>query len=76
MGALHLQKLHRRLAEWLDGRTSRTPAHDSQPVAKIFQQLAELPSQGDRHACALVNRLQAQEGLARVNPKRAYRVMA
>ena len=72
----HLHDLHRRPGEWLDGRTGRTPAHDLQLAAEIRQQIAELPSYGYRRACALVNRQRAQEGSARVNPKRAYRVMA
>ena len=72
----HLHDLHRRSGEWRDGRTCRAPANDAQLVAEIRQQVAELPSYGYRRACALVNRQRAQEGSARVNPKRAYRVMA
>jgi len=72
----HLHDLHRRPAEWLDGRTSRPPGDDSQLVAEIRQQICDLPSYGYRRACALVNRQRAQEGFARINPKRAYRVMA
>jgi len=72
----YLHEIHRRPAEWQDGRTCRTPANDAQLVAQIREQIAELPSYGYRRACALVNRQRAQEGTARVNPKRAYRVMA
>lgn len=72
----HLHDLHRRPVQWRDGRTCRAPANDAQLVSEIRQQIAELPSYGYRRACALVNRQRAQEGAARVNPKRAYRVMA
>jgi transposase InsO family protein len=72
----HLHDLYRRPAEWSDSRSGRTPANDSQLVAEIRQQISDLPSYGYRRACALVNRQRAQEGAARVNPKRAYRVMA
>lgn len=45
-------------------------------LAEIRAQIAELPSYGYRRACALVNRQRSAEGGVRVNPKRAYRVMA
>ena len=44
-------------------------------MAAIRQQIADLPSYGYRHACARVNRQRSAQGAARVNPKRAYRVM-
>jgi putative transposase len=72
----HLHDLHRRSAEWQDGRTCRTSASDAQLVAEIRHEITELPSYGYRRACALVNRQRLQNGAARVNPKRAYRVMA
>ena len=72
----HIHELHHRAEDWRDGRTGRTPATDAHLVAEIREQIAELPSYGYRRACALVNRQRAQEGAARVNPKRAYRVMA
>jgi putative transposase len=72
----HLHDIHRRPADWRDGRTCRTPANDAQLVAQIRDQIAQLPSYGYRRACALVNRQRAQDGTTRVNPKRAYRVMA
>lgn len=67
--------LMRRPASWRDGRTQRTPAGDAELLAEIREQIAELPSYGYRRACALVNRKRAGVG-PRVNPKRAYRVMA
>lgn len=73
----HIHDLHYRDADWRDGRKGRTPAGDTQLLAEIRQQIAELPSYGYRRACALVNRQRKAQGDgARVNPKRAYRVMA
>jgi len=60
---------------WIDGRTGRTPRGDSELLAEIREQITELPSYGYRRACALVNR-QRGSTAPRVNPKRAYRVMA
>ena len=60
---------------WIDGRTGRTPRGDSELLAEIREQIAELPSYGYRRACALVNRQRGPKA-PRVNPKRAYRVMA
>lgn len=60
---------------WIDGRTGRTPRGDSELLAEILEQIAELPSYGYRRACALVNRQRGSKA-PRVNPKRAYRVMA
>jgi putative transposase len=72
----HIHELHHRAETWRDGRTGRTPTGDAQLLDEIREEIAELPSYGYRRACALVNRQRAQEGAARVNPKRAYRVMA
>ena len=72
----HIHDLHHRCEDWRDGRTGRTPTTDAQLVAEIREQIAQLPSYGYRRACALVNRQRTQEGAARVNPKRVYRVMA
>jgi putative transposase len=72
----HIHELHHRAETWRDGRTGRTPTGDAQLLAEIRDQIAELPSYGYRRACALVNRQRAQQGAARVNPKRAYRIMA
>ena len=72
----HIHDLHHRAEGWRDGRSGRTPATDAHLIAEIREQIAELPSYGYRRACALVNRQRTQEGAARVNPKRAYRVMA
>jgi transposase InsO family protein len=72
----HIHELHHRAETWRDGRCGRTPATDVQLLAELREQIAHLPSYGYRRACALVNRRRAQEGAARVNPKRAYRVMA
>ena len=44
-------------------------------MAEIREQIAELPSYGYRRACALVNG-HRHAAAPRVNPKRAYRVMA
>ena len=65
-----------RSASWVDGRTQRTPADDEQLLAEIREQIASLPTYGYRRACALVNRRRVTGGASRVNPKRAYRVMA
>jgi putative transposase len=72
----HIHELHHRAETWRDGRSGRTPGGDAQLLSEIQDQIAELPSYGYRRACALVNRQRAQEGAARVNPKRAYRIMA
>ena len=72
----HIHELHHRAETWRDGRTGRTPTGDAQLLCEIRHQITELPSYGYRRACALVNRQRAQEGAGRVNPKRAYRVMA
>jgi putative transposase len=72
----HIHELHHRAETWRDRRTGRTPATDAHLLAEIREQIAQLPSYGYRRACALVNRQRAQEGAGRVNPKRAYRVMA
>ena len=72
----HIHELRHREDGWQDGRSGRTPATDTQLLAEIREQIADLPSYGYRRACALVNRRRVQEGAAQVNPKRAYRVMA
>lgn len=72
----HVHELHHRQEDWRDGRKGRTPQGDAQLLAEIREQIAELPSYGYRRACALVNRQRSAEGGVRVNPKRAYRVMA
>ena len=61
---------------WVDGRKHRKPSDDASLLAELKLQIAELPSYGYRRACALVNRLRSAQGAARVNAKRAYRVMA
>lgn len=72
----HIHELDRRADGWRDGRTCRAPQGDTQLLAEIREQIADLPSYGYRRACALVNRRRAAQDGARVNPKRAYRVMA
>ena len=72
----HVHDLHHRDIDWCDGRKGRTPVGDAQLLAEIREQITELPSYGYRRACALVNRQRTTQGGARVNPKRAYRVMA
>jgi putative transposase len=72
----HIHELHHRAETWRDGRSGRTPGGDAQLLSEIQDQIAELPSYGYRRACALVNRQRSQQGAARVNPKRAYRIMA
>jgi transposase InsO family protein len=72
----HIHQLHHRPTTWRDGRICRTPGEDTQLLAEISEQIADLPSYGYRRACALVNRQRALQGQSRVNPKRAYRVMA
>jgi putative transposase len=72
----HLHDLLHRCADWVDGRTCRTPKGDAELVAEIREQVAELPSYGYRRACALVNRERDKTGGPRVNHKRAHRVMA
>ena len=71
----HIQELHHRDDDWRDGRKGRTPEGDAQLLDEIREQIAELPSYGYRRACALVNRQRSILGTARVNHKRAYRVM-
>jgi len=72
----HLNELKTRPASWRDGRTCRAPQRDEQLLVDIREQITDLPSYGYRRACALVNRKRVSTGAARVNPKRAYRVMA
>ena len=72
----HVHELHHRSEDWRDGRTGRQPRDDAQLLAEIREQIAELPSYGYRRACALVNRQRVAHNGKRVNPKRAYRVMA
>lgn len=72
----HLHDLRHRSDDWRDGRTCRTPRGDTQLLAEIREQIADLPSYGYRRACALVNRQRAAQAAPRVNPKRTYRVMA
>jgi len=71
----NVHALRSRPTTWVDGRTGRTPRGDSELLAEIREQIADLPSYGYRRACALVNQ-QRPAGTPRVNPKRAYRVMA
>lgn len=72
----HLNELKTRAATWRDGRTCRAPQGDAQLLSEIREQIMQLPSYGYRRACALVNRKRIRTGAPRVNPKRAYRVMA
>ena len=76
----HVHELHHRSADWRDGRKGRTPAGDAQLLTEIRQQISDLPSYGYRRACDLVDRQRSAQtgthGVARVNPKRACRVMA
>ena len=72
----HIHALHLRDESWRDGRKDRRPEGDAQLLAEIRQHIADLPSYGYRRACALVNRQRSAQGATRVNPKRAYRVMA
>jgi putative transposase len=72
----HVHDRHHRGEDWRDARRGPTPAGDAQLLAEIRQQIADLPSYGYRRACALVNRQRSAQGSPRVNPKRAYRVMA
>ena len=72
----HLHTLKHRPGSWSDGRKGRTPRADEQLLIDIRRQIAELPSYGYRRACALVNRERRLSHGPRVNPKRAYRVMA
>ena len=72
----HVHELHHRHQDWRDGRKGRSPRGDAQLLAEIREHIAELPSYGYRRACAQVNRQRSSEGGARVNSKRAYRVMA
>ena len=72
----HVHERHHRSEDGRDARKGRTPASDAQLLAQIREQIADLPSYGYRRACALVNRQRSAQGEERVNPKRAYRVMA
>ena len=70
---LHQRKQRR--ANWVDGRSGRTPACDGELVAEITAEIAQLPSYGYRRAAALVNRARRAHARPAVNHKRAYRVM-
>ena len=72
----HVKQLLRRSDAWVDGRKHRTPNNHANLLAELKLQIAQLPSYGYRRACALVNRMRSAQGVARVNAKRAYRVMA
>jgi putative transposase len=72
----HIHALRQRPASWADGRKARTPASDGQLLIELREHIAQLPSYGYRRACALVNRTRQAGAQPRVNPKRAYRVMA
>ncbi len=72
----HVRELHGRGDDWTDGRRHRTPSDDALLLTELRQEIAELPSYGYRRACALVNRQRASNGVARVNAKRVYRIMA
>lgn len=72
----HVKQLLGRREAWVDGRKHRKPSDDASLLAELKLQIAALPSYGYRRACALVNRLRSAQGAARVNAKRAYRVMA
>lgn len=72
----HVRDLLKRGDDWTDGRSHRTPRDDDALLGQLRQEIVDLPSYGYRRACALVNRLRAGRGDARVNPKRVYRVMA
>ena len=74
--ALAREAMLRRRDAWVDGRKHRTPSCDAGLFAELKLQLTQLPSYGYRRACALVNRLRSAQGVARVNVKRTYRVMA
>jgi transposase-like protein len=68
-------RLHRP-SDWHDVRINRTSAPDGELQGELQRHIADLPSYGDRRACALVHRQRRAEGRTVVNPKRAYRVMA
>jgi transposase InsO family protein len=68
-------RLHRP-PSWIDRRCCKRPSADAELVEQIRRHIAELPSYGYRRACAMVNRERTEQGQSRVNPKRAYRVMA
>ncbi len=72
----NVQTMVLRDATWHDRRRGRTPLGDAILIAEIREQVLELPTYGYRRACALVNRQRKGHGTPRVNPKRAYRVMA
>jgi len=70
--------LHRRAhraADWSDRRRHRRARDDQGLVDEIRLEIAGLPSYGYRRAWGLVNRRRDQDGRARVNHKRIYRVM-
>lgn len=71
-----MHELHHRRQDWRDVRKGRTPSGAAKLLAQIREQITDLPSYGYRRACAMVNRQRSELGGTRVNPKRAYRVMA
>lgn len=52
------------------------PAKDASVIEAMKSLSAQYPRYGYRRACAQVNRQRVTQGMPRVNPKRAYRVMA
>lgn len=50
----HARGLLGRNEGWTDGRSHRTPCDDAGLLVELRQEIADLPSYGYRHACALV----------------------
>lgn len=72
----HVCDLLERGEDWTAGRSHRTLSDDAGLIVELRQEIAELPSDGYRRACALVNRQRTALGASRINAKRVYRVMA
>lgn len=58
----HMRVLLGRCKDWTDGSSHRTPSDDAGLLIELCQEIADLPSYGDRRACALVSRQRAAQG--------------
>lgn len=65
-----------RVTGWTRTRGPYTKAGDADLLPRIRQIAAQRPTYGDRRIAAVLNRQQRTAGLAPVNHKRVYRIMA
>jgi len=69
-------QLHERLRCGLQGRSAYRKGEDAQLLDPVRRLVDERPTYGYRRIGALLNRERLQAGLARLNHKRIYRLMA